>query len=73
MMTFRSCPETVWKLAPGACAAWLDPSGRWLVYIRDAAWIARDTSLPTEPREHHRDQERAFYTAAEMLRHIAAR
>lgn len=63
---------TTWKLAPGACAAWLDPSGRWFIYMRDACWVARDLTLPTEPREHHRDQERAFYTGAELLRWIEA-
>ena len=62
----------VWKLAPGACAAWTDPTGRWLVYQSYGSWIARDRSLPSDPRQHGRDQERAFYTGADMLRYIKA-
>lgn len=58
------------RMKPGASAAWLDESGRWLVFMRDASWIARDTTLPADPREHGRDQERAFYSAADMLAHI---
>lgn len=60
----------VWRLAPYASAAWEDATGRWLVYVRDALWIARDRSLPSDPRQHGRDQERAFYTGTEMLRYL---
>ncbi len=52
-------------------AAWVSPDGRWMIYQRDAAWIARDYSLPTDPSEHRRDQERAFYTWAECRAYIS--
>ncbi len=62
----------VWKMAPGASAAWMSPDGRWMLHQRDGLWIARDYSLPTDPREHRRDQERAFYTWTECRAYISA-
>lgn len=67
----RAITET-WKLAPYASAAWQDPAGRWLVYMRDGLWVARDRHAPSDPRQHGRDQERAFYSQRDMVRHIAS-
>lgn len=73
-MTLDISPR--WILAPGASAAWIDPADplhRWFVYQRAGSWIARDRSLPADPREHGRDQERAFYSFEAMRDYITAR
>ena len=66
-MTHHSAHVWTWTKVDGASAAWESPDRRWIAYMRDAAWILRDRTLPTDPREHHRDQERAFYTGGQML------
>ena len=69
----RTVKSETWKLAPYASAAWQDHSGRWIVYSRDGLYIARDRHAKADPRQHGRDQERAFYSMDAMIRYIDGR